>query len=79
MLEWEGFEARQRPGWLHPAVYVLTAACYTYDMERRRLTRMSDTWLAVQRWCQELGGSAVRVVDAALVVMQRVSLLRAPQ
>lgn len=37
-MEWEGFgRAQQRPGWLHPAVYVLTAACYSYDIERRRM------------------------------------------
>jgi hypothetical protein len=41
VLDWEGFdkEARARPGWMHPAVFVLTAACYSWDMEVRRLGR----------------------------------------
>jgi hypothetical protein len=36
VVEWEGHEAQQRSGWMHPAVFVLTAGCYSYDMEQRR-------------------------------------------
>lgn len=39
VLEWEGFDARERPGWMHPAVFVLTAGSYSWDMEARRLCR----------------------------------------
>jgi hypothetical protein len=36
VVEWEGHEAQHKPGWMHPAVFVLTAGCYSYDMEVRR-------------------------------------------
>lgn len=39
VLEWEGWRAQKKPGWLHPSVFVLTAAYYSFDMERRRLSR----------------------------------------
>lgn len=37
LVEWEGHKHEQRPGWLHPAVYSLVAATYSFDMEQRRL------------------------------------------
>jgi hypothetical protein len=36
VVEWEGHEAQHKSGWMHPAVFVLTAGCYSYDMELRR-------------------------------------------
>jgi hypothetical protein len=36
VVEWEGHEAQQKSGWMHPAVFVLTAGCYSYDIEARR-------------------------------------------
>lgn len=54
-IEWEGFgAAQQRPGWLHPAVYVLTAACYSYDMECRRLKQRGASY----EWLWQSGSQA---------------------
>lgn len=57
MIEWEGHAADHKPGWMHPAVFVLTAGCYSYDMEVRRLgtgsTSQQQLWTAAAdagRW-----------------------------
>jgi len=63
VLEWEGFDAQHRPGWLHPAVYLLTAAYYSYDMECRRLKRKSDTRQHLQEWVLDLTGQAAWALD----------------
>ncbi|KAF6266656.1 hypothetical protein COO60DRAFT_1623446 [Scenedesmus sp. NREL 46B-D3] len=42
VVEWEGHEAQHKPGWMHPAVFVLTAGCYSSDMEERRHAGMGD-------------------------------------
>lgn len=39
VLEWEGDDARDRPGWLPPAVFVLVAGFASLDLEARRLAR----------------------------------------
>lgn len=64
VLEWEGFDAQHKPGWLHPAVYVLTAACYSYDMERNR--QSSGVVAAVktlQAWASKWRGEVSRLAS----------------
>jgi hypothetical protein len=38
-MEWEGHQSETKPGWLHPAVYLLTAACYSAELEQRAQQR----------------------------------------
>lgn len=55
-MECEGFNMQHRPGWMHPAVFVLTAAYYTRDIEARRLSRQQGV---LQEWLGVLSGRAL--------------------
>lgn len=75
-MEWEGFGTQHRPGWMHPAVYVLTAAYYTYDIEARSLSRKLGP--CQQRFQQLSGHAKVAVVQAWAAcrqLMQRLQLV----
>lgn len=57
VVEWEGHEAQHKSGWMHPAVFVLTAGCYSYDMEARRFAEpgMSALQERAEEWGRQLG------------------------
>jgi hypothetical protein len=65
VLEWEGFNTQHRPGWLHPAVYVMTAAYLSYDLERKRLQRRKEGRIDVQLWLQQLSDHTAAVLSQA--------------
>lgn len=76
LMEWEGFNTQHRPGWMHPAVFVLTAAFYSADMEARRLSRQPGP---LQEWLAELSGRAVSAATQAWAacrqLLQRLQLI----
>lgn len=55
LVEWEGFQSREKPGWLHPAVFLCAAAVRSRDAEGR-----GPSWLQ-RRW----RGFVERVLPAA--------------
>eukprot|EP00879_Flechtneria_rotunda_P020746 GHRR01021836.1.p1 GENE.GHRR01021836.1~~GHRR01021836.1.p1 ORF type:complete len:703 (+),score=305.32 GHRR01021836.1:429-2537(+) len=50
VIEWEGYKHRQRSGWLHPALYVLVAGCYSIELEAKRLAGASPMWEKAQKF-----------------------------
>jgi hypothetical protein len=72
LLEWEGFGTQHRPGWLHPAVYVLTSAYYSYDIEARRL---SGTTGALQEWWDRAAWAVTRAWPACRELRHRLELV----
>jgi hypothetical protein len=75
-MESEGFNTQHRPGWMHPAVFVLTAAYYTRDIEARRLSRQPGV---LQEWLGVLSGRALlgatQAWTACRQLLQRLQLV----
>lgn len=59
-MEWEGHQSEDKPGWIHPHVYLLAVALQSHDLEQRRLERSrrrQELWqqtgmAAVSQWLQ---------------------------
>jgi hypothetical protein len=78
VLEHEGFDARDRPGWMHPAVYVLLAACYSADMEARAFGRgAARGWGQVARaWLDAAAAAWGRMAQALAALSSVPGLVR---
>jgi hypothetical protein len=47
LVEWEGFKSQNKPGWLHPTVFLCAAAVRSIDAEGRGPSWLQRRWRAI--------------------------------
>ena len=68
-VEWEGYDKSTRPGWLNPAIYLLIASCYSYELEVQRTQKAA---LRRARWERVGAGALLGWLDGCVARVRTV-------